>query len=158
MSGLGGLAVRSLRPVLRADLPTKALIVEALLAVLWASLVARLTPWRRLAGRLDLKMTEPPPNVAVDRIVTAVHVGRMVRRIANALVGTNSCLVQAIAVRWMLRCRGIPCRSALGVRQSAPGRLESHAWVRVGDVVVSGGPQHRVFIPFEPDTSTRSRS
>ena len=68
----------------------------------------------------------------------ALLVGRAVARVAHHLPWHPTCLPQALATRAMLRRRGIPCVSHLGVIRTEP--FEAHAWVTVNDRVVQGGP------------------
>jgi hypothetical protein len=43
----------------------------------------------------------------------------------------NVCLVQSMAVRWMLNRRRIRSKLILGVRNDKNGKLIAHAWVKV---------------------------
>lgn len=57
------------------------------------------------------------------------------------------CLVQAIAGhRWLLR-HGIKAEFVIGVDKSSSGKLEAHAWLRRGDVIITGGAVDR-FAPL----------
>lgn len=74
----------------------------------------------------------------------AVRVGRMVEKVARYMPFRALCLQQAIAVRRMLCRRGVPVSVCLGVSRNREDRAEpalgraAHAWVEVGDRVVSG--------------------
>lgn len=74
----------------------------------------------------------------------AAEIGRVVAGVAQAMPFRALCLQQAIAVRRMLRRRGMRATVLLGVsrhlRAAAEGRSETgaHAWVTVGARVVNG--------------------
>ena len=54
----------------------------------------------------------------------------------------SNCLAQALAARRMLGRRGIGSILHLGLRKGERGRLEAHAWLRCGDLPVTGGRGH----------------
>ena len=49
------------------------------------------------------------------------------------------CLPQAVGAQRMLRRRGIPSTLYLGINPAAG--YDAHAWVRVGNLIVTGGPR-----------------
>lgn len=113
--------------------------LEAVVTLSAASLAVWLLPnakITRLLGRPSPSIPElpRPPDPRGPRV------GRAVERVAAVLPWRPRCLPQAVAVRAMLRRRGIPCHCHLGVVQTKP--LTAHAWVTVDGVVVQGGPVH----------------
>ncbi len=113
------------------------LAIEATLALVVADLAVRVLP----APRTTKLLGSPGPPVvpaADSRNAEGRRVGRAVERVARALPWHPVCLPQAIATRWLLRRRGIPCVSHLGVVDTRP--FSAHAWVTVdGSTVVGGG-------------------
>lgn len=114
---------------------------EAGLALTLASIAVRLTPRRRTSRLLGLPvaLSRPDGPPAPDE---AIRVGRSVERVAAVLPWRPACLPQALAVRAMLRRRGVDCRCHLGMLDSVP--RAAHAWVTVGGSVIQGGPVDRV--------------
>lgn len=49
-----------------------------------------------------------------------------------------SCLTQALAVRTLLRMRGISSELTLGVDKSKTENFEAHAWVEISGVIIIG--------------------
>ncbi|MCH6257732.1 lasso peptide biosynthesis B2 protein [Puniceicoccaceae bacterium K14] len=74
----------------------------------------------------------------------ARRLGRICSLVARYTPWESKCLVQAVAVAVGLRFYGIPGIVYLGVVNS-DGPLKAHAWVKVGDLVVSGREGHRAF-------------
>ena len=74
----------------------------------------------------------------------AAEIGRMVAVVARSMPFRAACLQQAIAVRRMLRRRGILATVLLGVSRDAAeraaprDRAAAHAWVTVGSAVING--------------------
>lgn len=129
-----------------ADKPSLALRAEAwtALAVLRAGLwVAPFRLWRdRFAGVLSEPAAPAPEELAVARRMTQA-VAQAARRVPRA-----TCLVQALALRWMLRRRDIGCDLRVGVSRSERGEFEAHAWIECGgELLIGGGPAAR-FTPL----------
>jgi hypothetical protein len=122
-------------PALRA-LP---LAGEAGIALLIASVALKATPSHRTARLLgcEVALTEEVP----DRTLASVRgrrIGAVVERVARLLPWQPACLAQALAVRLMMRRRGLASQCHLGV--SALERAEAHAWVTVNGIIVQGAP------------------
>ena len=62
----------------------------------------------------------------------------------------SDCLLQAVAAdRWLRRC-GMQPKFFVGVQKEAGGQLEAHAWLRCGDVVVTGAHSRNFTTLMEP--------
>ena len=60
--------------------------------------------------------------------------------VGRRLPWRSDCLIQALAAkRWLDRAGGAATLK-LGVRRAGDGGLMAHAWMSVGDAVISGGP------------------
>ena len=113
------------------------LALEAAAFLTLGSAAVALVPDRRLsrflgqARRPEANRARAAPGAASRRV------GRAVELVAARLPWHPTCLPQAIATRAMLRRRGIPCETHLGVHKTRP--LGAHAWVTVNGVAVQGG-------------------
>ena len=60
----------------------------------------------------------------------------------------NTCLRQALAVRWLLRRRGLDGQLCLGARKTPQGDFEAHAWVDLAGVPLGqANLTHQPFVP-----------
>lgn len=112
----------------------RALLGEAFACLALARLATLLLPFRVVArglGAHNEESTRAEPATARAR-----RVGAAVAVAARRTPWRSLCLEQAVAAKAMLRRRGIPSTLYLGVT-AAP--FEAHAWVRVGEVNVTGG-------------------
>lgn len=103
-----------------------------------ASLAVRLLPGHRVTRLLGRSVPASPARPVGRAAAGPCRVGRAVARTSRVLPWNPTCLPQAVAVRAMLRCRGISARSHVGVTSSSP--FAAHAWVSVDQHVVAGGP------------------
>jgi hypothetical protein len=80
----------------------------------------------------------PATNPALPATARALTVSRAVQRAARNLPWECQCLVQAVAGKAMLRRRGLPSTLYLGVAKDEDAKLCAHAWLRCGNVILTG--------------------
>jgi hypothetical protein len=128
-------------PVARRPLASRALIgLEAGALLVLSSVAVRVLGSARVTRLLGVPGLPGAAPVARPP-AEAQRVGIVVTRVARMLPWRPTCLRQALAVRWMLRRRGIASECHLGVFTVAP--FAAHAWVTVDGAVVVGGPVTR---------------
>jgi Transglutaminase-like superfamily len=120
--------VRRLR---RMDADQRALLAEALVLLVGARVGLRVLSLTALRRRL--RRPPMPLGQSVARIAWAVNA------VGARLTGTT-CLVEALAAESMLRRHGHQPTLNLGIHSDGRthSRLDAHAWVECGDVVVAG--------------------
>ena len=127
----------------RLPAPDRALLLEAVSALVTAGVLLRLMRFSRLAARLGRHMAESPERSDAASTDLALRIRWAVETSARHLPWKPVCLPQAVAAQWMLRRRRIASTLYLGVNP-AEG-LDAHAWVRAGTVIVTGGPRQEQF-------------
>ena len=145
---------RAARAFLRAPAGKRRLALAALAALARARLVT-LMPARVYTADLGVlaaapaaaPLEEAEAEDAGDRAADcerAAEIGRVVAGVAGAVPFRALCLQQAIAVRRMLRRRGLKATVLLGISRRAPDAAAAragtvaHAWVTVGARVING--------------------
>lgn len=102
-------------------------------------LVLPFTVIRRLLGENQASAERGAAPVLDDvQRIRAMHIGRIVELAAAYAPWRADCYPQALTARTFLALRRIPHVVSFGVRRDA-GALVAHAWVRAGDVAVTGG-------------------
>ena len=91
---------------------------------------------------------------AVDHYTLSDKEYQLIEKMKTAVNGLSThtpweskCMVQALSVKWMLHKYKIPSTIYFGVKKDPKeaNRMKAHAWLKVGDIVVSGGPGHQTF-------------
>jgi hypothetical protein len=111
------------------------MLIEASILLGMARLAIAVLPFSSIVGRLGGR-AESRKDAAADTAATSQRVRLAVRRAAAHLPWESVCLPQAIVAKAMLRRRDVPCTLYLGVARRP--ELGAHAWVRAGDIVVTG--------------------
>ncbi len=131
--------------------------LEAVLALALAWVLVFLVPLRltrRLFGIVTAPgagaaaMCPPPAHAPAQAVAPAQALARRVLRVVAALPWRPTCLVRAVAVQLMLIRRGIRGGVIrLGVRKRE-GALEAHAWLILGDAILTGAEDAPGFTPL----------
>jgi hypothetical protein len=131
----------------RRPLAERKLLLEAFCLLSLARLTILVVPFKWLAFTLG-RPANPSPIAASDSdLACAVRVGQAVCSAARYTPWQSVCLPQAVAAQWMLKRRCIPATLYLGVAkdQERPQTLAAHAWLRCGDVIITGAENHHLF-------------
>jgi hypothetical protein len=128
-------------------------------AILWLAVMRAATPFvpfRRYRTRLGA-FVAPVDGGSIDegrqaasaaRAALAAEIGWAVACAARNAPFAAVCLPQALAAKIMLRRRGIVAELFFGFSREGGGELATHAWLRVGDVEVTGYPVARSCTPI----------
>ena len=110
---------------------------EARLLLVLARVAIVVIPFGQLAAWAARTQWPAPPlsEAAAAEITRQVSIALF--DAALKIPWHSSCLVQALAGYVLLRRRGVPAHITLGVRKEH-GQMAAHAWLRVGEVVVTG--------------------
>ncbi len=81
---------------------------------------------------------ESPETDTVANYRYSYRVARVVNRICNKTKWESKCLVRALTAQALLKRRGIHSTMYLGCGIQ-DGKMVAHAWLRVGEIYVTGG-------------------
>ena len=141
---------------LRRTTPDRWLLLETLALLCWARILIRLVPFRWIAPHLGRPMTESPAGVTEAERRVALRVAWAVQAVVRHVPLGFVCLPQAMAAKWMLRRRRLPSTLYLGLQRQDEPKLTAHAWLRVGDRILTGRAEsldHTVIATFAEETS-----
>jgi hypothetical protein len=137
------------------------LLIEALALLCWARLLIRVVPFRWIAPHLGRPMAESPVDVGDAPRQLALRVAWAVQAVAHHVPLGFACLPQAVAAKWMLRRRRLPSTLYLGLQRQKEYATTAHAWLRVGDVILTGrheSSNHTVVATFAEETPSTGRT
>jgi hypothetical protein len=113
------------------------LVLEAALMLAVSSVLLSVFRFQRLARHLGRHMSESGAVEPAQARQSGDRIGWAVTGVAHVLPWHPVCLPQAVAAKLMLRRRRIPSTLYMGIDSRG---YDAHAWVRVGDRIVTGGP------------------
>jgi hypothetical protein len=115
-------------------------LIEAALWLTFVTVAVRVLPFRRLATFLGGHGQESSMAIDAAGRARARIVGQALRAARRRLPFHPSCLILAVAAMAMLRRRRQASTLYFGVADGGTEELRAHAWLRSGDVMVTGGP------------------
>jgi hypothetical protein len=117
---------------------TQLALLEALFWLGLARGAVLLFPFRFIAPYLGKLNHETPQVCSVSQQAIAQHIAWLILMISRYTPWRSNCLAQALAAKMMLQRRGICSTLYLGLKRST-NKLEAHAWLRLGEQIVTGG-------------------
>lgn len=125
----------------------KLLLLEAFVLLGMARLLVLTIPFRWLARTVGEHMQESQQQESADNLQRARLIGQAVCSAAGNTPWESVCLPQAVTGMWMLKLRGITGTLYLGVAktETEPEQLSAHAWLRCGDLILTGASGHKQF-------------
>ncbi len=123
------------------------LLLEAVALLGIARLTTLIFPFRWIAGSLGKHMAESSRDLSAAHLQQARTMGQAIRSAAKYTPWASVCLSQAVAAQWMLKRRRIPATLYLGVAKDKAKweGLSAHAWLRCGNVILTGREEHGQF-------------
>ncbi len=112
---------------------------EAWLLLAFARALLLVRPFRKIAPLLGKAMQEAPSNT-IRQLALQKQITLAILRAARFSPWRTKCFEQAIAAKIMLRRRHIYSTVYFGVFRDASDEMRAHAWVKINDVIVTGGP------------------
>jgi hypothetical protein len=94
---------------------------------------------------------ESPTSMTEEERPVAQRVSWAVQAVERRSPLDFVCLPQAMAAKWMLRRRRLQSTLYLGLRPGEKAGLAAHAWLRVGDKILTGRAEalgHQVIATF----------
>ena len=121
------------------------LFIEAYLLLGISKLMILVFPFKFIASKIGLPQTET--SFINDFECKILETQMAVNRGAKYIFFQSKCYDQALASTFMLRRRGISSTIYFGLCKEN-GQLLAHAWVRAGQIIVSGKRGYENFTPI----------
>jgi hypothetical protein len=120
--------------------PDKILLLEALFWLPICRAVIQWVPMRLYTSVfLGKQMRTAPSHKTDEQQNWVAPVSWAVQTVDWFMPWKNKCFATAMAAKTMLRFRRIRSTLYLGVKKDLPDEIQAHAWLRCGDVIVTGG-------------------
>lgn len=102
-------------------------------------------PFHKYKSHLGKMQVESATNYE-DNKAYIDHVKTIVLRVCRHTPWESKCLVQAVTCKKILADKGINSNLYLGVQPKHENKeMKAHAWLVIGDKVITGGPNHTQF-------------
>ncbi len=97
-----------------------------------------IVPFKYLASMIGEKMSETSYEASRKELSRAYKVGWCVNKMSDFTPWESKCLVQALTAQLILKVLGISSTLYLGIAREESNKLVAHAWLRCGELIVTG--------------------
>lgn len=112
------------------------MIPEAVFLTGWYRYRILHRPFSELSPQIGALGMETPLNA--KRSPTVTQVKGIMEAVSKRMPWTCNCMVQALTAKNMLARRGFPSTLYMGVAPGENGEMDAHAWLRYGNMFISG--------------------
>lgn len=123
------------------------MLAEAAWFLAWARLLS-LLPFAKVSAALRLVAEQDTPfagSGSMEEVLQVRLIARAIRQASRLAFWDCRCLVRAIAALKMLGHRRLAATLYLGTARGDAGEIIAHAWVRCGEVYVTGAEEMNRF-------------
>lgn len=121
----------------------KWMISEAFILSAYYSCLIHVRPFAEISPLIGTLGHETMEMEIENNVVS--EVAGAVSMVCRRTPWESKCLVRALTAKKMLNRRSLPCTLYMGVALEDNGEMAAHAWLRCGNVFVSGGDGSRQF-------------
>ena len=123
------------------------LLIQTFATVLYYAFLITLFSRRFILKRVGNVGVESPHEISANDTVLAKQVAQAIRRSERIIPWRITCFAKAIAAKKILKLRGLSSTLYLGVAKVGSDTITAHAWLRCGNVVVTGKGEMARFTP-----------
>lgn len=125
----------------------KKLVTTAFVYAMAVRFLMKYVKFKRYEKYLGSRLSEHSDAYPEKDNDTIRLVRRVVLSVSKNTPWESKCMVQAVACLWILRRYGIKSNLYLGIKKDPEdaSKLKAHAWLKIGEIPITGAPQHRSY-------------
>jgi hypothetical protein len=104
-----------------------------------------IVPFKYLSPLLGENNSSTSTEVKHDVLKRAAKIGWCIEKMSRFTPWESKCLVTAMTAQILLRVIGIPSTLYLGMAKDTSNQLIAHAWLRCGNLILTGASVHKDF-------------
>lgn len=124
------------------------LLVKVYLLGIVYSFYVVLFPNRIIFKGLGVKGVESSIGLSEEQESMVLNLEKSIRRIVRFFPWKIRCFARAITAKRILEKHNIPSTIYFGVAKEGKSKMIAHAWLRCGDIIVTGKEEMGIFTPI----------
>ncbi len=139
--------IKIFRNIVKGDWEFKKLVFISFFYCFYVRFLMLFVKYKRYEDRLGERGVASFDVVEETQRLLLLKVRAAVVGVSNHTPWESKCMVQALATKWILKRYGIASTIYFGVMKDPEntGALKAHAWLRVGEYIVTGKEGHMAF-------------
>lgn len=130
--------LRKIRSFLRVPVSTKLLFLEAFFTSAYVKATLLFFPFKKVAGWLGSAQAADATELSMQQRVLVKQIDFAIRLCQRYAPWPTECYTTSLTAKKMLRRRKIGSVLYFGFGKDEQGKLKGHAWLRCGNMVVTG--------------------
>jgi hypothetical protein len=131
--------IRKIKRFLRIKWYDKKILLEALFLTALSRIIILYIPFKKYSKHIGTYNEETPLEININDYRIIKRIGWAVNTVSELTPWDSKCLVQAMAAQRMLKSRKVCSTLYLGVNKDGSSGMQAHAWLRCGQLYVTGG-------------------
>jgi len=123
---------------IRLEGEERSLFIQGCLISFKHSVITNLLPMRWYANKLGCKGKESSYLINENDMLLVKKVERAMRRVQKYFPWKVKCFSAALTAKTILKKNNIQSTIYLGVKRSSNDKMMAHAWLRCGNIIVTG--------------------
>lgn len=124
------------------------LFIRTMASLFFTSLLIAIVPRGFFLKRIGILGVETPDEVSENDVCQTMQLIKTIRRCERVIPWRVTCFTKAISAKRMLKVYcGLPSTLYLGVGKVGDEIITAHAWLRCGNVIVTGKEEMARFTP-----------
>lgn len=112
------------------------------------SVITTLFPMRWYTNKLGFKGNESIYSINENDLLIVKRVERAMRRVQKYFPWKIKCFSAALTAKTLLKKNNIQSTIYIGVKRSSNDKMMAHAWLRCGNIVLTGKEEMKNFTPL----------
>jgi hypothetical protein len=137
-----------LKRVFTINKKERTLFFQAYRIIGYTSLLISIFPLRRFLHRIGEQGKESNTAISNGTILEVLLVEKAIKRAIKYLPWRSKCFSRAITAKVLLKRMRISSTLYLGVAKDGNSNMIAHAWLRCGDIIVTGKEEMSKFTPI----------
>jgi len=138
--------LRRLKAFLKLKGTDRIMLLEAFVLTGMFRMIILVISFRKYKKHMGVYNRETSFQMAENNYIVIRKVSWAVATVSRYTPWESKCLVQALTAQTMLKRRKIDSTLYLGVSKDEGNRMIAHAWLRSGNLYVTGGEGNREFV------------
>ncbi|MCX6183276.1 MAG: lasso peptide biosynthesis B2 protein [Bacteroidetes bacterium] len=133
--------------IFQSDFEFKKLLIKAFFYSMTVRFMMLFVKYNRYEKRLGKRGETDTYTLSEKEFAIAHNIAKALNGVSNYTLWESKCMVQAVSAKWMLQKYSIPSTIYFGIAKDEDNKskLKAHAWLKVGDCVVTGRAGHEQY-------------
>ncbi|MBO3699047.1 lasso peptide biosynthesis B2 protein [Roseivirga sp. E12] len=135
----------ALKAFSKADWHFRLLLLRVIILIGFGRLTVLMFPFKRIARWIGEEGKESSSDISEKESERLVRLASAIFAVSKYTSWQSNCFAQALCAHWILKGMKVDHTTYFGVKKEGTLSMKAHAWLRVGQVIITGKKGHKQF-------------